>query len=121
MDENLGENYRSIKIKVGRQTLEEEMDLINHLQKKIGNKATLRLDANRNWTYEQVITFASSIDAKSLEYIEEPINTPERLQELARETEMPIALDESLVDIPANFLKNNDWIRAIIIKPSVLS
>jgi O-succinylbenzoate synthase len=120
VDENLEKNYRSIKIKIGRQTLEEEIDLIKYIQKRVEKNTTLRLDANRNWTYEQAKTFASSIDKKSIEYIEEPLNTPERLSELAHETEMPIALDESLIEIPANFLKNNDWIRAIIIKPSVL-
>ena len=120
VDKNLNKAYRSIKIKVGRQTLEEEIDLINKIQNKVGNKATLRLDANRKWTYEQAIVFAGSIDINSIEYIEEPLNTPDRLPELTRETEMPIALDESLAEISPDFLKNNDWIEAIVVKPAVL-
>lgn len=118
--QSLAKNCRSIKIKIGRQSLREEINLIRDLQKDIGQSKMLRLDANRGWTFEETVSFANAIDKDVIEYLEEPLKDPKQLRDLYEKTGLPIALDESLIDISIeNFLKNK-WIEAFIIKPAVL-
>jgi O-succinylbenzoate synthase len=120
IEESLRRNYRSIKVKVGRKSLGEEIDLIRDIQKKIGNSSILRLDANRSWTFEEAVTFVDSLEFESIEYIEEPLKDPARLPELYRKTGLSIALDETLTEIsPENFIYE-DWINTLILKPAVL-
>ena len=117
---SLQNNFRAIKIKVGRQPIEEEIKLITAVQQLIRQKAMLRLDANRKWTFEEAVTFFKSIDGDSVEYIEEPLNDPAKLPELYKKTGIPIALDESVVDSSIENFQTANWITAIILKPAVL-
>jgi len=61
ISQSLTNKYRSIKVKVGRQSLDGEINLIRDIRNKIGTSSTLRLDANRSWTFEEAVTFAGSL------------------------------------------------------------
>jgi O-succinylbenzoate synthase len=120
IEQSLKKKYRSIKVKVGKQSLREEIDLIKDIQKKIGESSTLRLDANRSWTFEEAVIFAGSFEDESIEYIEEPLKDPARLPELYKKTGLSIALDETLTEISPENFNYEDWINTLILKPAVL-
>jgi len=120
IDQSRPQNYRAIKVKVGRNSLEEEIRLIHDIQKKIGKSASLRLDANRSWTIEEAITFTRNIDSSSIEYIEEPLKNYKLLEDLYQKTGLPIAVDESLIELSPKVLEKAKWINTIILKPAVL-
>jgi O-succinylbenzoate synthase len=120
VEQSLRDNYRSIKIKVGRQIFDEEINLIKDIQKRLHESITLRLDANRRWSFEEAITFIGRIGSGSIEYIEEPLKDSTKLPELYIKTGVPIALDESLTDISPEKSGYEDWVNTIILKPAVI-
>jgi O-succinylbenzoate synthase len=119
--ELLEQGYQTIKLKVGRQSLEHDLECVKRLQHIGGEKLRLRLDANRLWPYQTALAFAKGISTENIEYIEEPVNNPEDLAKFQRETDLPVALDETLAE-HKNQLKKLPFSKsaAFIIKPSVL-
>ncbi|MBM76003.1 MAG: hypothetical protein CMK59_11435 [Proteobacteria bacterium] len=113
--DTLKDQYRSLKIKVGRSSIEKDLELISQLALQ-NPQSTFRLDPNGLWSLNQTCQFWSSLQKINLEhrieYIEDPVNTPKDLHKI---TEIPIALDQQIdtkwLDLPS--------LKAIIIKPSV--
>ncbi len=96
----LPRGYRAYKLKVGVESLERELEKIALLRDTIGRKATLRLDANRAFGFDQAVRFLAAAAQHQIEYIEEPLSSDQhdRLGNLRAESQVPIALDESLSD-----------------------
>ncbi len=116
----LDEGYQSIKLKVGRQSLADDISMVKAACQKLPLDTFLRLDANRAWSLPDAITFGNAIVNCNIEYIEEPLKNPLGLDTLYRETNMPIALDESLRDISPLSFKPKPATAALILKPGVL-
>ena len=68
--------------------------------------------------------FINSINKESIEYIEEPLKDPGKLEDLFIKTKISIALDESLLNLNLESLKSSilsmNWLYALILKPSIL-
>src|SRR3546814_9651858 len=62
----LAEGFRTFKVKVGKD-VEADLTRIQAIQKAVAGRATLRLDANRAYSAEQGIAFASRLDANRSE------------------------------------------------------
>ena len=120
VEKSLAENYRSIKVKVGKKSLDEEINLVRTIREIIGDKITLRLDANRAWGFEEAVTFAKSVKDLAIEYIEEPLKESGKLVALYEKTDIPIALDESLIEIFPERFEAKNWINTLILKPAVI-
>jgi len=116
----LDDGYQAIKVKVGRQTPDEDIARVKLLYKSIRGRATLRLDANQAWDLNTAEYFIKGIEACDLEYIEEPLKEIQDLPVLYERTGIPIAIDESLKSIPLIELKNKKWINTIVIKPAII-
>ncbi len=114
--------YRTFKLKVGKRSIGEEVDLTRRLRETLGSEVSIRLDANRVWETEDYLTFARSVVDCDIEYIEEP--TPSRAEThrlLTRdESPLPIALDESLREIEPMALREYPYLAAVILKPTLL-
>jgi len=110
--------YRSVKLKVGTRSAAEEVGLVRTLDKELGNDITLRLDANRAWSYEEAAEFVDG--TPRFEYVEEPLADPARLPDLVREFGVPVALDESLVAMDPDALDEHRYARAFVLKPTLL-
>ncbi len=110
--------YRSVKLKVGTQTVAEDLRLVRAIGEELGDGISLRLDANRAWSYEQAAEFASG--TPGFEYLEEPLADPSRMPDLAREFGVPLALDESLVGMEPDELEKHRYARAVVLKPTLL-
>ena len=104
----------TVKIKVGRLSLSEDIARTRRLRSKLGPSVRFRLDANRAWTVEQALRFHEEIADPALDYLEEPLRDP---GELGRLGGIPIALDESLAADPC--LIGLPGLAAAILKPTV--
>jgi O-succinylbenzoate synthase len=122
---NIAERYReagfrAVKLKVGRRTVEEDVARVQELAARLGEDVALRLDANRAWTFEQAIAFAERLEDVSVEYVEEPLEQPDRLSAFAEATGLPVAIDETTREIDPGALGDVDGLAAVILKPTML-
>jgi O-succinylbenzoate synthase len=121
--EAAGNGFRAIKVKVGRNPLVDEISLVTRLSQNLKNtdaSVTLRLDANRAWDFDEAAWFAEGIADCAIEYIEEPCATLEDSLKVARNTGLPIALDESLTDLQPQQLEDVQGCAAVVLKPTLL-
>lgn len=109
--------YRAIKLKVGRQSIDEDVARVRAVHRAAGDVA-LRLDANRAWSADDARRFAAGIDGVPIAYIEEPLRDPRRLPAFAAETGLPVALDESIQD--GARLADHAYATAAVIKPALV-
>lgn len=127
MTEIIKNEFKTIKIKVGRGFTEDESDSIkkirmliikNHLENVV-----LRIDANGLWSLKEAIYFGKSIGTDLIEYMEDPLSKISEYEQFFKETQIPIALDEKLLElIDLNKINEENWkrpdyLKAIIIKP----
>ena len=113
-----GLGYRTLKLKVGRASVDDDARLVRAVRDAVGPGVALRLDANRAWTGSEARAFAAAIDGVALEFIEEPLRDPGGLPELWLDTQMPVALDETLHEQGAAALRG--WAAAAVVKPSLV-
>lgn len=121
----LAAGFQCFKVKVGRRPVDEDIDRVNRVHETILGRASLRLDANRAWTMAEACRFADGIADVALDYIEEPLDEHERLEELYYRTGWPIALDETLGDIlrqgrEERIGRMSGFLVAAVLKPSQL-
>ncbi|KAL0380681.1 UNVERIFIED_CONTAM: protein PHYLLO, chloroplastic [Sesamum angustifolium] len=118
--------WNSLGIPVARRAdPTEDIAVIQEVRKKVGQHIVLRADANRKWTYDDAIRFASGVKDCSLQYIEEPVNNDEDVVKFCEETGLAVALDETINSIRENHLQvlqkfNHSGVAAVVIKPSVI-
>ncbi len=115
----LQRGYQTVKIKLGKEPVDLEIQKILSLHELIGNRMKIRIDINQNWTLSQVEEFYKGISKIAIEYIEEPLQDAKNLPELFKHTGMPLALDESIPQIE-EFPDLFDWCAAIILKPAII-
>ncbi len=120
VDVLIAEGYISIKIKVGRLPLAKDIETIQRLKELIGNRATIRLDANRLWTLDESLEFCNQVAGDQIEYIEEPLADISQYPFFFDSTDMPVAFDETLVEKGVEELDCLDKVKAFILKPSLL-
>ncbi len=108
--------YRAVKLKVGRQSLEEDLKTVHAICEKYP-ELEVRIDANRSWSKETAETFVRAAQNLRLDYLEEPLKDKTELPELARNCDIPIALDETLREQDAEkYLKVAD---VRVLKPTL--
>ena len=112
--------FRAVKLKVGRRAVEEEVDLVRALSRVLGPDVRLRVDANRAWSLDEATAFVRGVTGVAIEYIEEPLADPSLLPDLVAQYEVPVALDESLMDVTVEGLGRHTYARAVILKPTLL-
>lgn len=114
------EGYSAVKMKVGQASVEEEADCVRRLQQVLGGNVALRLDANRAWSLDEAIRFAEILDDVPVAYVEEPLADLDGLDQLAAETSLPLALDETTREVEPSVLKDGPSIEAVVLKPMLL-
>ncbi len=110
--------YEAVKLKVGRRALDDDIRLVREVRRVIGSRITLRLDANRAWSFCEARVFAEGIKDLGIAFVEEPLLNPGQLPEMARH--MPVALDETLAELALGDLPQHRYAKAIVIKPMLL-
>lgn len=111
---------RAVKLKVGGRPVVEDVELARVVRDALGDGVALRLDANRSWTLEQAVAFGREIGDSGVEYLEEPLREPEHLREFFDATGIPVALDESLLELRPDELEGRREVGAVVLKPTLL-
>lgn len=112
--------YEAVKLKVGGRAVEEDVELVCALSETLDGDISLRLDANRAWSFEEAERFARGTADLRLEYVEEPLSDPAELPSLASTCGLPVALDESLTEMEPEALEHHRYARAVVLKPMLL-
>jgi len=112
--------FKTIKIKVGRWTVQEDIERVRNACKILDDDISLRLDANRSWEWEEALDFANALKDCSIEYCEEPLREFQKLEELHKQTGIPLALDETLWNNPNPHFLPKKGVKSLIIKPGII-
>lgn len=120
IEELIADGFTSIKIKVGTAPIADDIDRITKVCESVGDRATLRLDANRAWDLDEAVEFATRIGPDNIEYIEEPTKTSADHKAFYEKTGMDIALDETVVQEGVKSFPDLDHVSALVLKPSLL-
>ena len=91
--------YRAVKLKVGRESMTDDIRIVRTVREIIGAEIDLRLDANQAWSLEDAVLFGRSIRESNAAYIEEPCASLGDLPAFQRATGIPYAIDESIFAI----------------------
>ena len=105
-----------VKLKVGRGNLKTDLDRIRRVLDAMEPGARLRLDANRSWSLEQVAELCAVIDARRIDYLEEPLRSGLSYAGWTDRTEVPFAWDETLRQDPSPDL-DTPGLGALVLKP----
>lgn len=111
--------FRSIKLKVGGPVKENAQKTIA-IRNIIKNHATLRLDANQAWSFEEAIEFGKQIGVDHIDYIEEPFVNYLRIPDFFNATGIPAGLDESISKLSSQEFSALTGLKAAILKPTLL-
>lgn len=97
VDEFVQKGYPAIKIKVGYDTIEENIERIRLVKERMGTRQLL-VDINQKWTSAQAIQFCSNFEQFHLGWIEEPISRDdvEGHTRFRRHIKTPLAIGENL-------------------------
>ena len=127
IDEKIKAGFKCIKIKIGAIDFDEELELLKYIRSKYTQDIlTIRVDANGAFSTQKALQKLKQLEAFDLHSIEQPIRQKQRMsmQLLCTKANIPIALDEELIDINGRADKEEllDDIMPdyIILKPSLL-
>ncbi|MGM0706160.1 MAG: o-succinylbenzoate synthase [Bacteroidota bacterium] len=112
------EHVSTIKVKVGRASVEDDLDRLDALFASLPTGMTVRLDANQAWSVEEADTVCEAVQhRRALEYIEEPLVPEADLRTFVGDTSVPIALDETIRQRGIDAV--SDWpVAAFVVKPA---
>lgn len=110
VDDYLARGYRTVKFKIGRTDIEDDVERIVKVGERLGRGARLLVDLNQKWSASEALVKATRLDGLGLGWIEEPMLFDDVAGHAAlkRAVRTPIALGESLHS-RAQFL---DYLRA---------
>ena len=94
----LEQGYRAIKMKVGRDELEQDIERVQAMRDFVGSGFPLMADANMRWTVDQAIKAATALASYSLYWLEEPVIPDDFLghKRVQSEGGVPVASGENL-------------------------
>lgn len=98
VDDYKAQGYRAVKIKIGHDDAEYDIERIAAVKERLGRGAKLFVDLNQKWNAAEAIQKASRLDAFDLGWIEEPMlyQDIDGHARLRRAIRTPVALGESL-------------------------
>ncbi|MGI8313884.1 mandelate racemase/muconate lactonizing enzyme family protein [Halobacillus mangrovi] len=92
--------FKILKVKVGKDTIEKDIERILTIKKRVGHQVKIRLDANQGWKVKEAIYAIRRMEDLNLpiELIEQPVKAHdiEGLKQVTDHTYTPIMADESV-------------------------
>ena len=94
----LAKGYRAVKMKVGRDNPQEDIERVGAVRKLVGPGVKLMLDANQKWSAGEAVRRANSLRPFDPYWLEEPILADDREghAHVRRGAGIPIAVGETL-------------------------
>jgi mandelate racemase len=89
--------FRAVKLRLGYETLEQDIAAVNAVRKRIGEQVQLPVDYNQALSVEEAARRCHALDREGLLWIEEPIRHDDfaGCAKLARDTRTPIQIGEN--------------------------
>lgn len=112
--------YRTLKLKVGRNSIEEDLEKVAAVRRWADSSVRLRLDANQAWNLDEAIEFGRAARKYEIEHMEEPLRDSARLEDFYRGCGVAYALDESLRTMNPADVGARLGLAALILKPTLL-
>ncbi|WP_077002090.1 mandelate racemase/muconate lactonizing enzyme family protein [Variovorax sp. KK3] len=100
IESTLAKGFRTLKVKVGFDW-QRDLDHVGRIQALVGERATLRLDANQGFDSADGIAFASRLVPRGIELFEQPcpLDDWRANAAVAARSAVPVMLDESIYDL----------------------
>jgi len=121
--EYIEQGYCCLKIKVGMQNFEMDLQRVEAVRSQVGNDIQIRIDVNQGWSVDEAIANLRKLEFLQIEYVEQPVAASDLVGMAAvrRSQSIPIAADESV----NNLAQLQQVIKAqaadiIILKPMAL-
>ena len=97
VERRLEEGFRTFKIKVGKDWV-ADLERVQHVQRAIRDRATMRIDANRAYSEADACRFAAALDPSGIELFEQPCSAEDwdANANVAKVSAVPIMLDEPI-------------------------
>jgi len=97
IESGLAQGFHTFKVKVGKDVA-ADLARVAVIQKGVGKRATLRLDANRAFTRNDGMRFASALDQAGIELFEQPCDADDwdANAAVASVSTVPLMLDEPI-------------------------
>jgi len=96
--------FGTLKTKAGAD-MTEDLEMVRGIRDAVGDRLKLRIDPNRAYSPQQAVELCRRLEQYNLQYLEQPIPA-EPLSDatwLRKQTRVPIALNESVID-PASVM-----------------
>jgi len=117
----VAEGYSAIKLKIGTNGIEEDVERVRAVRNAIPESTELRVDANGAWTREEAARAIDALAALEVAYVEQPLPTAELSSHASlRGNGVDIALDESLAAHSVEAIIDADAADVVVLKPMVL-
>ena len=118
--EELVENrFKTIKIKVGREKIADDIDIVKTIAENFRSDIKYRLDVNGKWNIDKTKFVVKHLENINVEYLEQPVNEFNELIKLSNICKTPIAADESIrstSDVKVLLSESN--IQYFVLKPT---
>ncbi|MCB1548364.1 MAG: mandelate racemase [Hyphomicrobiaceae bacterium] len=100
IEETISRGFKTLKVKVGFD-VDKDLARVKRIQEIVGDRVTIRLDANRGFTREQGCRFGASLDPKGIELFEQPCSKTdwEANAAVAAVSTVPVMMDESIYSL----------------------
>ena len=100
VERRLEDGFRTFKIKVGKDA-DADLKRVQTIQRAIGGRATMRLDANRAFSQADACRFAAALDPAGIELFEQPCAAQDwdANAAVAKVCTVPVMLDEPICEI----------------------
>ncbi|MDE0613276.1 MAG: o-succinylbenzoate synthase [bacterium] len=109
--------FGTVKLKVGASDLEGDVASVAAVRDAVGDDTRLRLDANGAWTAEEAVEALAQLEQYHIEYVEEPVAGMDALAQVASQSPIPVAVDESLGSAETQIPES---IAVVVVKPMAL-
>jgi L-alanine-DL-glutamate epimerase-like enolase superfamily enzyme len=100
ISQRLAQGFSSLKVKLKREPLEKNLEVMKVITSVVQGRASLRIDPNQAWDFEYSAAFLRSLVTLGIEieYLEQPVGRDEidALSQLQKLKLVPIMADESL-------------------------
>ena len=94
----LDQGYTCLKIKVGTQDFQSDLQRVIAVRSQVGNDIQIRIDANQAWSVHEAIANLKQLEFLQIEYVEQPVTAFDLvgMAEVRRSQSIPVAADESV-------------------------
>lgn len=121
----LEEGFRSFKLKLGVETLNNELALVNGLLGLLPGDARLRLDANCHMSETELESWQAFLSGNAMiDFLEQPfsVGRERAMFESGEDADLNIALDESVAAIESfeKITSIGNWSGQLVVKSSIM-